>query len=370
MVLTRRWVPIGRFRSGSSPAADGSWTSARQAGDMRLARRSLLLVIAAILLAACGGTGVVPDPTWSAAPSTAPVRPTVTAPAGAPLGAPDPVTDPAVNPQADTSPVGISASPAETDVWVPAGDHRVPGTLMMPATVAGRRVPAVLLLHGDLSNRNESDNLFGRLAAALAASGIASLRIDFAGSGDSEEPDLSLDYPSMVADATASLEYLAADGAIDPAELAVLGLSRGGSIAATMAGTLPGVAALVSWSGAVSNGFDEDPDGHDEARDNGYLAVDLGDRDFLLSLAWFDTIEASHPLDDVVGYTGPVLAVVGSDDDIVPPEVSENFIDASASPDKSLHVIDGADHGFTAERQYGDEAIAVTTDWLAARLLP
>lgn len=337
---------------------------------MRLARRSLPLVISAILLASCGGTGVVPDPTWSAAPTTPSAQPDLAVP-GDPLpDATDPVTGPAVNPQAGTDPVGISTTTAETDVWVPAGDHRVPGTLTLPPTAMGDRVPAVLLLHGDLSNRNESDNLFGRLAAALAARGIASLRIDFAGSGDSEESDLSLDYPSMVADATASLEYLAADGAIDPAELAVLGLSRGGSIAATMAGTLPGVAALVSWSGAVSNGVDEDPDGHDEARDNGYLAVDLGDRDFRLSLAWFDTIENSHPLDDVVGYTGPVLAVVGSDDDIVPPEVSENFIDASASPDKSLHVIDGADHGFTAEQQYGDEAIAVTTDWLAARLLP
>ena len=86
-------------------------------------------------------------------------------------------------------------------------------------------------------------------------------------------------------------------------------------------------------------------------------------------MAWFDTIEQSHPLDDVVGYTGPVLAVVGSDDDIVPPEVSEIFIEDSASPDKTLHTIDGADHGFTAEQAYGDEAIAVTTDWLAARLL-
>jgi uncharacterized protein len=53
----------------------------------------------------------------------------------------------------------------------------------------------------------------------------------------------------------------------------------------------------------------------------------------------------------------------------VPPEVSEIFIEDSASPDKTLHVIDGADHGFTAEQAYGDEAIAVTADWLTARLL-
>ena len=254
-------------------------------------------------------------------------------------------------------------------VWVPAGDHRVPGTLVMPAATAGEQVPAVLLLHGDLSSRDENGDMFVRLADALSARGIASLRIDFAGSGDSEEPDLDLSYPNMVDDATAALDYLAQDAAVDPTRIAVLGLSRGGSIAATVAGTVPGVAALVSWSGAVSNGVDEDPDAHQDARDNGWVTVDLGDREFRLSVAWFDTIEQSHPLDDVVGYRGPVLAVVGSDDDIVPPEVSEIFIEDSASPDKTLHVIDGADHGFTAEQAYGDEAIAVTADWLTARLL-
>jgi dienelactone hydrolase len=255
-------------------------------------------------------------------------------------------------------------------VWVPAGDHRVPGTLALPALTAGQQVPAVLLLHGDLSSRDENGDMFGRLAAALSARGIASLRIDFAGSGDSEEPDLALDYTSMVVDATASLEYLETSSVIDPGRVAVLGQSRGGSIAATIAGTVPGVDALVSWSGAVANGYEEDPDAHQEARENGYVAVDFdnADGEFRLSLAWFDTILASHPLDDVAGYTGPVLAVVGSDDNIVPPEVSEVFLETVASTDTTLHTIDGADHGFTSEEEYGDEAIAVTSDWLVSRL--
>ncbi len=108
-----------------------------------------------------------------------------------------------------------------------------------------------------------------RLAAALSARGIASLRIDFAGSGDSEEPDLDLDYPGMVTDATPSLDYLQQDAAVDPTRIAVLGLSRGGSIAATVAGTVPGRRGpgVVERRGA--NGFDEDPDAHQEARDNG-----------------------------------------------------------------------------------------------------
>ena len=315
---------------------------------MRRVRRAIALLVAVIALAGCTSAGgsVLPPAIASSSSSPSSVA-------------------------AATVPVdsAVPQPPSETDVWVPAGDHRVPGTLDMPAVAPGQRVPAVLLLHGDLSNRDENADIFGRLADALSASGIASLRIDFAGSGDSEEPDLALDYPGMVTDATASLSYLEAQGALDPSRLAVLGLSRGGSVAATLAGTVPGVAALVSWSGAVYDGYDEDPDGHQVARENGYAAVDLGNREFDLSLSWFDSIEASHPLDDVAGYTGPVLAVVGSDDDVVPPEVSDAFLATVASTDTTLHTIDGADHGFSADQAYGVEAISVTTDWLTARLI-
>ena len=290
------------------------------------------------------------DPTQQVADQT--VFPAVAAPADAP--------DP-------TSPAAAGAA-VESMVWVPAGDHRVPGTLAVPAAPPAGAIPVVLLLHGDLSNRNENGDLFTRLAAALAAEGVASLRIDFAGSGDSEEPDLALDYLGMVTDAAASVDYLRADPRFDPARVAVLGLSRGGAIAATLAGTVPGVAALVEWSGAVYNGYDEDPEGHEQSRTDGFVAVGGG---FRLSLNWFDSIEESHPLDDVAGFTGPVLAVTGSEDGVVPPEVSDVLLQTVASTDTTRHSIDGADHEFDAttdDQSHAREALTVTSDWLTAKL--
>jgi len=47
----------------------------------------------------------------------------------------------------------------------------------------GRAVPAVLLLHGFASSKDEVGNMYAREAKALAEKGIASLRIDFAGFG-------------------------------------------------------------------------------------------------------------------------------------------------------------------------------------------
>ena len=76
----------------------------------------------------------------------------------------------------DTTGPAEAGAAIESMVWVTAGDHRVPGTLAVPAAPPAGAIPVVLLLHGDLSNRNENGDLFTRLAAALAAEGVASLR--------------------------------------------------------------------------------------------------------------------------------------------------------------------------------------------------
>lgn len=316
------------------------------------------------------------DPASPPAPTSAPATPSSGATAdGDPstASADTPGTTPA---DPDGSPPGDEGYPArptdpapapdeqfEDDVWVPAGDHRVPGTLALPSADGGM-APAVLLLHGDFGDRHASS--FDELQETLAAHGIASLAIDFAGSGESEESAMELSYDSMMADANASFDYLLRDPELDPGKVAVLGFSRGGAIAATMAGTRPDVAALITWSGAVYNGQDELPEMHDEAREDG--EAHFGDLE--IPLAWFDSLEASHPLDDVAAYTGPVLAVVGSADDIVDPSYAQTFLDTVASQDKTLHVIDGADHGYSDEPEYGEDAVTTTTDWTIKRLLP
>ena len=80
---------------------------------------------------------------------------------------------------------------AETSVTI--GGH-IPGTLSIPDRATGK-VPAVLLLHGFASSKDEVGDMYKNLAAKLAAQGIASLRIDFQGSGASTVPSTS---PAMI----------------------------------------------------------------------------------------------------------------------------------------------------------------------------
>ncbi|TKV56345.1 alpha/beta fold hydrolase [Nakamurella flava] len=343
----------------SAPAAQVASTTAptHQSADLTVAPR----------------TDITPDydlPSWAAAlPDPGPVETSAPDPSATPsatgteTGAEDGTGDADEGyPARPTQAAPDEDDQFEQDVWAPGDDHRIPGTLSLPVSDGGL-APAVLLLHGDFGDRHASD--FDELQEKLAASGVASLAIDFAGSGESEESQLELNYTSMLGDANAAFDYLLRDPEIDPRRVAVLGFSRGGSIAATMAGTRSDVAGLITWSGAVYNGEDELPDLHQEAREDGEAQV--GD-DLEIPLSWFDSIEASRPLDDVAGYTGPVLAVVGSADDVVDPSVATTFIDTVASSDKTLHVIDGADHGYSDDPAYGEDAVDTTTDWVVARL--
>ena len=324
------------------------------------------LVVLALVMSGCSAGSGEPTPAASRATAAA---------STATAAAPNSAAGSGASGTSSGAGSGTAAAAPEKPVEIPTAGHTVPGVLTVPAgpespTSAGSgsdrsRWPVVLMLHGDTGNDTGPGDLFVTLAARLAARGIASLRIDFAGSGPSQQPQTALDYPGMVADTVTALGFLAADPRFDPSRIALLGHSRGGTVAATVAGMNPAVAALVSWSGEIADGADEFPDEHEAARAAGHMV--MGGWDF--SLAWFDTIESSHALTDVAVYRGPELAVAGDQDNVVPPAVSDHFIAMSQSEDKTLHLVAGADHGMGAGTPQADETLTVTVDWLTDRMV-
>ncbi len=85
-------------------------------------------------------------------------------------------------------------------------NNGIGATLVQPA--GNGPFPAVLMLHGFGSSRDEVGNLFLKLAMALGEEGIASLRIDFHGWGESTGEMVGSTVDGMVADAESAYANL------------------------------------------------------------------------------------------------------------------------------------------------------------------
>ncbi len=60
-------------------------------------------------------------------------------------------------------------------------------------------------------------------------------------------------------------------------------------------------------------------------------------------------MEEQNPVDVVREVKAPVMVVVGSDDEVTPPEACRALYEAANEP-KRWVVIEGADHGFSEHR--------------------
>jgi dipeptidyl aminopeptidase/acylaminoacyl peptidase len=261
----------------------------------------------------------------------------------------------------------------EAVVSIPSDGRDIPGVLTLPAD-AEVAVPAVLMLHGYGSSADEVGDMYGRLAEALSAQGVGSLRIDFAGMGASEASTLDYHYGSQTTDASAALDWLLSQEAVDPARVGVQGFSNGSFIGSHLVGTDDRPVAFGSWSGAI---YDGDPATYEasiaecEATGEGHIDLDLGWRTLDHSCEYFSSMATATPLADFAAYAAPLLLIAGSDDVVVPSSVSENAATASASEDVTLTVLDGADHIYHVlgeDQALAEEAISITADWFAEKL--
>ena len=262
-----------------------------------------------------------------------------------------------------------AARAAETVVTLESG---VAGTLSLPDGVA--KAPVVLMLHGFAGSRDEVASMYKREAEALAANGIASLRIDFRGFGESDGSAEDLTVDSQLADATSALAYLKANDHVDPARLGVLGFSLGGGIAILTAEQNPAlVKSLVTWSSVGD--FHKDMVGDvgqktfDKAAKAGVAVIDFGNHQLVLKKDFFDSLDKFQLAPAIARYHGAYLAIAGSDD--FSAAYVEPFVaSAPASPKEAL-VLPGENHIYHALsffRSGVEPVIAKTADWFAKTL--
>lgn len=127
---------------------------------------------------------------------------------------------------------------------------QIMGVLHRPAGVD--HAPVVVVCHGFASSKHGSNRCYVTLAEYLARQGIATLRFDFRGSGDSEGVLSEISFEDLIADGVAVLEAIEDMEGIDAERIGLFGASLGGAIAVLAAARTQKAKAVVLWAPVAS----------------------------------------------------------------------------------------------------------------------
>jgi alpha-beta hydrolase superfamily lysophospholipase len=270
----------------------------------------------------------------------------------------------------------VSAQSTSTTVRTPDGLY-LSGTLVLPDSAR----QAVVLLHGGGVTREEG-GFFARLAAGLADAGIASLRFDLRGHGESEGRQEDLTLAGILADIRAAVAL--ASSRVGTNWVALLGTSFSGGICGYYATRHPaGLASLVMFNPLLNYRkrlIDDKPYWHD-----GQISEEAG-RELLQQgyLVHSPTFKLGRPLLNELFYLqphtvlgdiqAPTLIVHGTKDTFISVE-SSRWAARQLAVEHQLIEINGAQHGFAVHddpsyanpqsQQWQAEVIRATTDWIS-----
>ena len=199
-----------------------------------------------------------------------------------------------------------------------------------------------------------------RIAARLAAQGIAVLRFDFTGLGHSEGEFENTSFSSNVAD------LIAAADALDERGMApglIIGHSLGGAAVLRAAGEIPSAKAVVT----IGAPFDPEHVIHNfgdalktiEAK--GVGEVDLGGRPVRIGKGFVEDVRSEKLAHDIAGLGKALLVLHAPRDAVVGVENATQIFVAAKHP-KSFVTLDDADH-LVSRAQDADYAADVIASW-------
>ena len=239
---------------------------------------------------------------------------------------------------------------------------RLRGVIHKPRAGA-RRVPGVVFFHGFTGDRMESHWIFVKCARALEKAGIASLRFDFYGSGESDGEFREVTLQSEIADAKSAVEFLRRQKGIDPRRVGLCGMSMGGAVAASVA-PWSKAGALVLWSALAH------PKQLRRLAERTTRPLPNGGREYNaheISARFLETVEKVQPLEAIRRFKAPTLIIHPEKDEHLPLHHAEDFFLASGAKVKEKVIIPGADHTYSSIA-WEREVIALTSGWFSKYL--
>lgn len=269
-----------------------------------------------------------------------------------------------------------------TETTVSSRGIAVPVTFVYPIGAANESFPLVVMAHGHGGTRDEAGG-FTSVAEGLAAKGVATIRMDFPGCGDSTESFRENNLSNMLEDIQASRDFALLQSHIDADRVGLLGFSMGGRMVLMLSSTDFDYKAIATWAPAGANGSDTEVDFMGGAAAYQQLRATANAEGFVnfttiwgqhqqLGEQWFADLEQSNPMDAIREFTGALLVLYGDLDVVVPPRIPEAVIAAATSSTEVVrHVVVGAGHGlglFNDKPELTAEAVAVSIDFLSEHL--
>jgi alpha/beta superfamily hydrolase len=248
------------------------------------------------------------------------------------------------------------------------GDHgKLAAIIQKPELQPGEKCPMVIMCHG-FSGRKEGA-LFELIADSLQSHGIASIRFDFNGHGDSEGEFKDMTVPNEIEDAKHVVSYVRDLRYVS--DLAIIGHSQGGVVAAMTAGQLseeldePAFKAVALMAPAAvlrddairGNTMGKNYDPLDPPE---YVELFGG---LKLGSDYIRTAFSLPIYETAAKYQGPALIIHGNADRVVPYTYGERF--HQIWPGSEYVLQEYFDHGF-AQNVY--RSTDIVTQFLISRL--
>ncbi len=221
--------------------------------------------------------------------------------------------------------------------------EQIVGMLHIPSD--RKNAPCVIMCHGYGGNKlGNASRMFVKIGRYFSKKGIASMRFDFAGCGDSEGNFEDLTVTKQIKNLGAAIYFVEKFNGIDKNRIGILGWSRGSAICILRAAKDKRIKCVVSWAGEADFRETWTKSHVREAKKRGYFYSRWWNIKTLYK-AYKDELRYNI-LRSLKKVRMPFLVVHGNFDENVPLTQGE-LLYKNANKPKKIFILKGADHSFT-----------------------
>ncbi len=250
-------------------------------------------------------------------------------------------------------------------VYVDGAKGKLAAIIQKPKTTETDKIPMVVICHGFTASKD--CKLLCLIADSLQQKGIASLRFDFNGHGESEGKLEDMTVLNELEDARRVVAYCLTLPWVR--DVSIVGHSQGGVVASMIGGELGGGIRCMALCAPAAVLRDDAlrgqlMDGHYDA---GKLPdyVDIHGGKNRIGKAYFETAQ-TLPIYETAGrYAGPAIIVHGTADRVVPYTYGERY--KQVLKNSELVLMPGVDHSFTG-KQAAERCAGIVANFMAKHL--